>query len=463
MFKIRQLVWVVLLLAKGIFKILQETSDFKRLEEEVGGLVQQATSQMLYHALEEIDQKLLAQREESLRVVGKRQRTLVTSAGEITIQRRIYRQRDGTYRFLLDEALGLESHRRISPRMQEMASELATEVPFRRAAEILNYLVPGVNSMSVWNAVQEAGERAYQEAEKLKKSVFEYGEGPEGEEAAQQLYIEGDEVHLKQQRGAKKGMGLKLIVGYEGKDNSRLQNRYSVAGVASGPEIWDEASCYFGCKWSLSQVEKIRIGGDGADWIKQGVEQFSHASYHLDPFHLRRRLTEALSFSSSAYQKVCEGIAELDRVATMEALDQALLRVKGARKKRVKELKTYLQDNWEGIVQLPEEERMGAIEGQVRHTITRRMKRIGARWTQEGANRMGRLLAAKSNGELSNYVNNPEISLGDLVDLEKPIKEEAVKEKDIEEELRGSMPALKGPHASRFWVKHVLKELASIQ
>ena len=39
-------------------------------------------------------------------------------------------------------------------------------------------------------------------------------------------------------------------------------------------------------------------------------------------------------------------------------------------------LKKYLVDNWVGIAQLPEEERLGAIEGQVRHIIARRMKRI---------------------------------------------------------------------------------------
>lgn len=55
-----------------------------------------------------------------------------------------------------------------------------------------------------------------------------------------------------------------------------------------------------------------------------------------------------------------------------------------------------------GIAQLPEEERLGTIEGQVRHTIARRMKRIGARWMLEGADRMSRLLAAKANGELIN-------------------------------------------------------------
>lgn len=39
------------------------------------------------------------------------------------------------------------------------------------------------------------------------------------------------------------------------------------------------------------------------------------ASFHLDLFHLRRRLTETLSFSAECYEAVADGIAALDREA----------------------------------------------------------------------------------------------------------------------------------------------------
>ncbi|MEW6771793.1 MAG: hypothetical protein AB1330_10470, partial [Bacillota bacterium] len=108
--------------------------------------------------------------------------------------------------------------------------------------------------------------------------------------------------------------------------------------------------------------------------------------------HLRRRLTEALSFSTESYEAVANGIAALDREAVSLALARALKRAPSRpAKKRVHELTTYLMSNWEGIAALPEEERLGAIEGEVRHIIARRMKRIGARWTIPGGDRMARL------------------------------------------------------------------------
>jgi len=465
MFKVRQIVLLVLYLAQGIFEVLKEAEDFTQLEERVHSLTQGAAGKLLTYALEEIDQRLLAQKEKGLEVVGSRERTLVTSVGELRIRRRMYRDKSGEYTFLLDQVLGLEPRRRVSRRMQELALELATEMPFRRAAKVLGYIVPSVSPMGVWSTVKAAGEEACAEAVKLKEDVFDHGKVPEGQRSVSKLFIEGDEVWVRRQRGKGKGLGIKLVVGYEGKTGprKRLENRQSVAGVTDGLGIWEEASCVFGQKWSLSEVEQVRIGGDGASWVKKGTEHFPGASYHLDPFRLRKRLTEALS-NTQAYEAVTKGIAQLDREAVLESLDRAAAPLRGARKKRVKDLKGYLIDNWTGIAQLPEEERLGTIEGQVRHTIARRMKRIGARWTLEGADRMGRLLAAKANDELTRYVNQSQSKVGQLLEFDVPVAKETLGSKqDIEAWLRASMPALQGPFAGRPWIKYVLKEIGSIQ
>ena len=400
MFKLRQVIMVVLLLAQGIFEALKEAEDFSQLEEQVYKLAQQAAGQLFVEALAELDQRLFAQKESGLEVVGKRERTLLTSFGEITFKRRLYCDQEGTYHLLLDQSLGLGPRRRISNRLMEISLDLGTEMPFRRAAKVMGYLVPTISAMGIWKVIKECGEEAVNEAEALRKAVFEGAKPIEGAQETEQLNIEADEVRVKQQKGSKDSLGLKLVVGYEGKegDKKRLVNRTTVAGLTDGEGIWEETDCVFSQQWNLAKVKKTRIGGDGAPWIKKGVEHFPGASYHLDPFHLRKRLCEALSFSSKSYEEVSLGIVDLDLESVTLALDWSIKISKGARRKRVKDLKTYLLSNWEGIAELPEEERLGTIEGQVRHTITRRMKRIGARWTASGGNRMSRLLAAKATG-----------------------------------------------------------------
>ena len=66
MFKVRQLIKVVLLLAQGIFEALKETEDFSQLEEQIHKLAQRAAGQLFVEALEEIDQRLLAKRKAQL-------------------------------------------------------------------------------------------------------------------------------------------------------------------------------------------------------------------------------------------------------------------------------------------------------------------------------------------------------------------------------------------------------------
>lgn len=128
--------------------------------------------------------------------------------------------------------------------MRELILELGTEVPFRRAARILNFLVPGLGVMTVWSELQRAGERAAAEAAKVREAVFERGAEFGGSRKVDRLNIEADGVGIKLQRAEVSRGELKLIVGYEGKEGKpkRLKNRRVVAGLVDGEAIWEEAS-----------------------------------------------------------------------------------------------------------------------------------------------------------------------------------------------------------------------------
>lgn len=465
---------VVLLLAQGIFEVIKSVNNLEELEGQIQTLVQKAAGMILVEALQGIDKKMGSRRDSAeLKNIGIRSRTIITSFGEITYRRRMYQNtKTKGYHFLLDEAMGIGEHRRLSPRMEKLSIELGTEMPFRRAAKILGYIVPEVNAMTVWKVVQKAGEEAVEEAKAIRDAVFKKGAIPRGEKTIKDLYIEADGVMVRQQKARKRHEEIKLVVAYEGKEGLRrsLVNRQTIAGMLDGEGIWEEVGAVIGHKWDLSVVEKVRIGGDGAQWVKGGINAFPGASYHLDRFHLRKRLTEALAFNRMYYEAVCKGLEELNQEGTMAALDKAIRVTQGATKKRVKKLKEYLLENWEGVSSLPEKERLGAIEGQVRHTIARRMKRNGARWTPVGTDRMARLLAAKANGELGNYAgvsNNAQHhrweTLRQVVGDTAIEPQTKVAEKDLEAWLRASLPALRGPFADKAWIKYVLRGVTAIQ
>ncbi len=125
MMDIRHVVAAVLLLVKGICELLGGARDFGSIEEGVHRLVEEAGQKVFVCALEELDEKLLRQRDRAnLKVVRFCKRTWVSTFGCITMKRRLYiDRRTGRYRFLLDEALGWEQGKRLTVRMEALALE----------------------------------------------------------------------------------------------------------------------------------------------------------------------------------------------------------------------------------------------------------------------------------------------------------------------------------------------------
>ena len=327
------------------------------LEEKIQRLVQKTAGQLLEWSLSEIDARLAKDQEPGkYENKGIRSRILVTTVGEIEIKRRYYRETEtGKYCFLLDETLGITPRKRVSSRLERMMLDMGTDTTFRRASTMLEYLVPGISPMKVWSEVQQAGARAKKEAEEVRAEVFEDGVIPDGKRSVQRLNIEADGVMIKQQRSSKRHEEIKLVVAYESKEDGKpLVNRRTVAGIGDSSSIWEQASAKFSHEWRLNGEEDIRIGGDGAAWIKEGTEVFPGSTYQLDLFHLRKRLTEALGFNGDYYQAVAEKLRELDQKGLEEVFKHIVKDTREKNKqKRILDLQNYIFGNWEGISNLP--------------------------------------------------------------------------------------------------------------
>ena len=149
MSNIRQIIKIALLLVQGIFDAVKKSMDFTRLEDKICKLNQEAAGMLLVHALEALDERLLAKGEKGLEVICKKECTLVAGVGEITFKRHYSKDKKGDYSFLSDESLGPRPRMRMSKRMQCLALELATKMFFRRAAKILSYITLAVSHMGV--------------------------------------------------------------------------------------------------------------------------------------------------------------------------------------------------------------------------------------------------------------------------------------------------------------------------
>lgn len=201
--------------------------------------------------------------------------------------------------------------------------------------------------MTVWQATQEVGEILQQEGKEKREAVFAYGEAPAGKEVAFELCVEADGVVIRLQREEEKKGEIKHIVAYEGKeqigrDRFALRNKRVVNVLNNGEVAWEEGYAEIGGKWDLSQTKRIFIGGDGADWPKQGLFYFPGAEYRLDPYHLRKHLTEALWYDEETFRKVTIAVSQGNWEKAQEVLTKAAKKTRGNRKKRIIRLLHYL-------------------------------------------------------------------------------------------------------------------------
>jgi len=116
MLNIRHIVGAVLLFVSGLIKLIGECKDFYELEKGIHELCQTACNQIFTWALEQIDTRLMDERDRSTwEVVGFRTKTAISTFGEFLFKRRLYRnKKTGETRFFLDELLGWPARARIT-------------------------------------------------------------------------------------------------------------------------------------------------------------------------------------------------------------------------------------------------------------------------------------------------------------------------------------------------------------
>lgn len=413
--------------------------------------------------LHEIEEWLFQRYPKSWHVEGSRQRTLVTRFGEIAIKRRLYRDEEGAYHFLLDEYLRWMPGQLATPSLQESLVELCAQVPFRSAGQTVEKLTAGVLSTpTVYRMVEKTANRALKTEEKDWQGVFERGEIPLGEKQVPILFSEGDGtwIHLQQEEQA--NYEIKDGIAYEGwarlsgeEEQYALVNKRVYCQGSEKIPFWEGASLEWSRVWDLSTVREIVIGGDGANWIDQGIEEFPGAIRQLDGFHLARASGRGWQDGKSIYEAIRAGKVEEARSLIRKTI---LKQGQGATQSR-----RYVENNlekgrdWRTHSEM-EGRGLGTMEANQDKLVCNRMKKRGLSWTRKGALRMAKVLQLKANGEIRPHcVRQP------LVERTVATKTKCgpVNTSGYQKWLEAGLPALVGPHANRPWVAK-LRNLANL-
>ena len=200
-------------------------------------------------------------------------RTILTDIGEISYERTYYAQRDGTYDYPVDQILGVEAYQRISDRTLLKLTGEAKEGSYSSASRIVTE--EKISRQTVMNAVRRC---RVSERKNLKQKHVPV------------LHIDADEDHVSLQNG--RTLIVPLVTIYEGlekvgkgkRPRRKCINAFHYSACKAGEEFWDDVYEQIVSRYDLKGT-RIYLHGDGAAWIKQGLEYLPNSTFVLDCYH----------------------------------------------------------------------------------------------------------------------------------------------------------------------------------
>ena len=351
--------------------------------------------------LAQTDKALAEHRAAGMQIEHLRDVWYQTCLGPVKVRRRQYSDGE-SHRYLLDEVMGMNKRSHVTNGVQVLALDLASTMPYRRSADVLRKTSAiDLTHQTIWRLVAKAADPYLKKTEQELKWFHETGEIPasDGKQVAR-LMVEADGVMLSLQREKERKTEVKLGIAYEdwesvGKDRYKTVNKTIFAAITGGDTFWAGMSLKLQRRYDLSRVGKTIVGGDGANWVKEGA-RYINGQFQLDRYHLNKELTSALGQDKETKGKVWQACQCGDVKTGLQIMAEAMKQAKGERAQRIAKAYHYLNANRDGIedyrVKLGEEgkglRRTGAMEGNVDKLVVRRMKNQGMSWSLQGIRRL---------------------------------------------------------------------------
>ena len=366
----------------------EDMHSFFQLMEDFSTLVNGIAIMMLEGFFSKLDDKLYEAIKQKKRyhVQAKgRERTLVTKWGEVKIVRRYYKDKvTGEFVYPLDTLLGLPSHKRIDPYCASEIIRHAASMGYAKAAEAST--PSKLSRQSVKNLVHNLPTPPSTLQTDLESKPVET------------VYVEVDEDHVSLQTG--KNINMKLATVYTdkvdiGSNRTELVEKHSFTGLETPEEFWMQIDSYLAEAYVGSP--KVYIIGDGAKWIKRGLEALPNSEFILDRFHLFKYMT-----------KICGKRSRKEVFASLETNDKVrfetyvgkMKETYPHRMKQIVEGATYIENQWDyARASLLRPDIRSSTEAHVSHILSARLSSRPLGWSEKGAQTIAKLRVLADNNE----------------------------------------------------------------
>ena len=140
-------------------------------------------------------------------------------------------------------------------------------------------------------------------------------------------------------------------------------------------DIWDEVLTELEKRYDLSQTV-IYLHGDGANWIRSGLESLLNAVFVLDPYHknkyLRQSVRDMGEKSAKKYRELLFSALRDGDKERFAALSAEILKAGAKNAERVEDALNYLSNHFDAIrirYANPEARNGGATEPHISHIL----------------------------------------------------------------------------------------------
>ena len=479
---------------KIVGEVLTGEKDADHLSQEILDRTTRLASRIIGELYEKVDEEVVdsVQRKIGWNVEKRNEpKEILDVVGMVRFNRTGFvDKKTGEYIYLLDRILGLESHQRLT---MGAAAKVLEET-------LLTSYAKGGRAASPYDAVsKQTVKRIVHDTviefptEKRKKN--------KEKKQLKTLYIIADEAHVAAQFWNEKGdlaidsrgntintLMPKLICVYEDiinesgekskKPRYRLVGKEYFCGIYKGEadnlKLWEQVRDYIEETYDTEVLEKVYIAGDGAAWIKVGLEVIEGSKFVLDKYHMMKYINESVSHLSEDNRElikddIWESINEADKEGLKEAY-QSILKVTESETKceAIKGALKYLVNQWDGIrIRVLEAEGNWkcCAEGQVSHVLSARMSSRPMGWSEHGCDQMSRLLAYHWNGgkviDLLRYQKEKQQKEKERQEQEELIKELRKRQSGWEyaEQMQGVIPGLERQNMR--WMRNIISQAVS--
>jgi len=253
-------------------------------EKYFSGRVKETVTSLLSAYYEEIDTRI-RQDKAGRKAVGLQierlsdTREVLTQLGTVRYRRTYYKKVSGGYEYPVDSIAEINPYQRVSESVGLALVENAEVMSYSRASDLVTNGV--VSRQTVMNKIRSS--HAAQVPVLVKRVPV--------------IHIDADEDHVALQTG--KRTIVPLISCYEGiaKHGKRGEcvNIFHISeyGLRVG-QLWEKVSDELDRRYDLSGT-KIYLHGDGASWIRRGLEYLPNCTFVLDRYHVNKYMKQAVA------------------------------------------------------------------------------------------------------------------------------------------------------------------------